>query len=308
MKCTPRLIPSAANGAIGALKPRAAFTLIEVLALLTVTTLLFCLMLPAFARTATQSQIAQCEANLKQLALAVQLYGKEFHDKLPVLAGGNWPWDVPASVIPALDQYGAHRTQMYDPGFPYQNADQMWSGSGSYAATGYAWSFSGPGPGSYGYATFQDDCNTSLATQVKTLVPVGAQGSDPQLTATIPAMNGAIKINPSRRVLVANVIMSNPNQYDPTQATTYNWTKHTESGNMAWQTPYGQWRGSSTSHVTTVPNQNGFLMPLGGNEAMLDGRVKWYPFNGMIVHATQDGILGAIQGYCFWWQTDPAKL
>jgi len=62
-------------------------------------------------------------------------------------------------------------------------------------------------------------------------------------------------------------------------------------------TPYGPWLGYGTPHL----NQQ--LLPTGGNEGMLDGHVKWYPWStGFAVHTSGPGFI------CFWWATDPAKL
>ena len=136
-------------------------------------------------------------------------------------------------------------------------------------------------------------------------------GNDPQLTAYADASH-QLKIDNSRRVIVCDAIISNPREGDPAQWDQYKWTKHEESGpGVGVPTRYGPWKGSSTSHVTSRPGPNNpynSQMPIGGNEGMLDGHVKWYPFKGMVVHATQGGSLTNSQGDCFWWQADPGEL
>ena len=283
---------------------RGAFTLVEVLAMLAILAVLGCLILPALARTTTQTKIAQCEANLKQDLLAMLQFAGDNGDYLPDLfpvTSGNWPWDMAATAEYKAEPYGMHRTQLYDPGFPNQNIDQMWNFSvaynsqgvpiSGYRATGYAFAVYG------GSRVVSDDQNSSIATQI-----LAVSGNDPQLTQTVPAVNGLIKINPARRVLVTDTLISYANQTDPTQYQTYTWALHSDVGYPglpSWSTtPYGPWNGSSSSHLS--PTQ----LPVGSNEGMLDGHVKWIPFPGMTVHTVPNPQAGD----CFWWQSDPAKL
>ena len=264
--------------------------------MLAILAVLGCLMLPALARTTTQSKIAQCEANLKQTVLAMVQFAGDNNDVFPSIVGGNWPWDVAATPEYKMEPYGMHRTQLYDPGFPNQNIDQMWNYSvlynssgvptSGYRGTGYAFTFGG--------RVFSDDLNLSLDAQT-----LAVNGSDPQLTQTIPAVNGLIKINPARRILVCDALTTYSGQTDPTQYQNYTWSLHQDVGILGspiWNNnPYGPWKGSGTPHL------NAQLLPTGGNEGMLDGHVKWIPFSGMIVHT------GGL-GDSFWWQSDPAKL
>ena len=157
-----------------------AFTRIELLVVLAVLALLVCVKLPALGRVATMSKIAQCAANLKQDALALQLYGADNGNNLPFVGSGNWPWDLSRVVLNLLPQYGTLRAQLYDPAYPSQNADVMWNYSANYGATGYAWCLGYGGSGSP--RVFADDLNTTLSAQM-----LAVNGSDPQLTATIPA-------------------------------------------------------------------------------------------------------------------------
>ena len=297
----------AAPGAFkSALRRVRAFTLIELLVVIAIIAILAALLLPALNAAKAKAVRVKCLNNVKQCALGITAYAIDSKDLLPFMAGGNWCWDVPMNAEALLTNNGLTRDVQYDPGFMQQDIDQMWSGWGAYAATGYAWSFSGGAS----YATFKDDQNSSTATQVLTLVTNGGAGSDPQLTATIPALPGnLIKVDNSRRIIVCDAIISNPGQVTPNLWQTYNWALHTESGNMSWvQTPYGPWKGSGTAHLTSKLGPNGNPLPLGGNEGMLDGHAKWYPFAGMIVHGTQGGSITQTSGDAFWWQTDPALL
>ena len=277
-----------------------AFTRIELLAVLAVAALLVGVKLPSLGHVQSMSKITQCAANLKADAMAIQLYAGDSRNRLPFMSAGNWVWDMPTAIVSIYTNYGMRRAQMFDPGAAFMNSDQFWSYSASYRVTGYAWCFSGLS------ALFYDDQNVTLGPNVISLV-----GNDPQLTPYANSQ-GLLKIDSSKRVLVADAIISSPGQYDPSQAASYQWVKHSEvfpTGNPT--TAYGVWQGGSSPHVgNTAPAANPFgsPLPLGGNEAMLDGHVKWCAFDGMEVHSTMGGYLNANQGDCFWWQADPGKL
>ncbi len=278
-----------------------AFTLIELLVVIAIIAILAALLLPVLAAAKAKAIRVKCLNNVKECALAMVSFAIDQNDQLPQIIGGNWPWDMAATTENVMVPAGLDRNIQYDPGFPQQNIDQMWNYSvaynnavsppvatGGYRATGYAWSLGGAA------RVFSDDANQSIATQV-----LAVTGTDPQLTQSIPAVNGLIQIDTSRRVVVCDALTTYATQTDPTQYQNYTWNFHNDSGiigGAVWSvTPFGPWKGSGTAHL----NRN--LLPTGGNEGMLDGHAKWYPFPGMIVHTA-----GA--GDCFWWQTDPAKL
>src|SRR5579871_6999929 len=70
------------------------FALKELLSVLAVLMLLFCVRLPALTGN-RQTFIAQCAVNLRQYALAAQLYALDHANSLPATSGtiGNWPCD-----------------------------------------------------------------------------------------------------------------------------------------------------------------------------------------------------------------------
>jgi prepilin-type N-terminal cleavage/methylation domain-containing protein len=270
-----------------------AFTLIELLVVIAIIGILAGLLLPVLAVAKQKAIRTKCMNNVKQCALGMVSYAIDNGDAFPSL-GGNWAWDVPFAAEGTMVANGVTRNVQYDPGYPQQNFDICWNGApfGAYATTGYAWCLNGAA------GVQSDDYNVSYATQVQAVA-----GNDIQLTATVAPVNGVIRIDPSRRMLIGDAILSNSGQTDPTQYTTYNFKLNTTSGVVGgalWVSPiYGPWKGSGTSHL------NKQSLPTGGNEGMVDGHAEWVPWvtsgSEMIVHASGSSAP-------FWWQSDPTKL
>jgi prepilin-type N-terminal cleavage/methylation domain-containing protein/prepilin-type processing-associated H-X9-DG protein len=65
------------------LSPGRAFTLIELLVVMAVIAILAALLLPALSQARESARATRCASNLRQLALAVQLYVHEMEDRLP---------------------------------------------------------------------------------------------------------------------------------------------------------------------------------------------------------------------------------
>jgi len=285
--------PNGMASTLTGVKNTAAFTYKELLAVLAVISVLVCIQISALTSADSQAKVAQCAANLRRYDLSMLSYANDNANALPAFGstggGGLWPWDFPGTVYNVLSTYGLPRQTLYCPGFPEQNIDQMWNYSISYQTTGNTNLATG-GARATGYSVassgllrvLSDDQNVSLATQFITL-----SGTDPSLG---PA-GATYRIVASQRVLIADATISSQNQTDPTQAASYQWVLHTDSGLVgfgSWQnTPYGPWRGSSTPHMAGA-------VPAGGNVAMIDGHVEWRPFSNMVVRTS-----GA--GEVFWW-------
>ncbi len=235
--------------------PSPAFTRVELLVVLTLFALLATLGLSARAGSKDQSLIAQCASNLRQFALALQIYGNEYSDRLPSNQAGAWPIDVPWNTGSLLLQYlpGAGSTQsvswhtFYCPGTGFRFTDldnyRLWNyAPDSYRLIGYAGTF----PGTSGL-------NPTNLNQTLTPQPIRF------ITTDLPAPK------PSQRILLADSMMSQPGQNNPFLKYTYNWTDIV---------------GGYTVHHTSPHLEE--AAPLGGNVATLDGHVEWRKFQVVI--------------------------
>ncbi len=64
---------------------RAGFTLVELLAVISIVAILAALLLPALARARESSRRSACGNNLRQVNLAIRLYAEDLNDTLPAL-------------------------------------------------------------------------------------------------------------------------------------------------------------------------------------------------------------------------------
>lgn len=62
---------------------RKGFTLIELLTIIAIVAILIAIIFPAFARHESMARQVTCQSNLKQLALAINMYEQDWNDTMP---------------------------------------------------------------------------------------------------------------------------------------------------------------------------------------------------------------------------------
>ncbi len=79
----------------------AAFTLVELLVVLSIIALLAALLLPALGRGKESGRVAACQSNLHQIGLALQLYVDENRNMMPTMY--DRPLTNGATNLPSMD-------------------------------------------------------------------------------------------------------------------------------------------------------------------------------------------------------------
>jgi prepilin-type N-terminal cleavage/methylation domain-containing protein/prepilin-type processing-associated H-X9-DG protein len=71
---------------------RRAFTLIELLVVISILSLLAAILFPVFARARENARKTTCQNNLRQIGTALQMYGQDYDETLPMAANPAQRW------------------------------------------------------------------------------------------------------------------------------------------------------------------------------------------------------------------------
>jgi prepilin-type processing-associated H-X9-DG protein len=165
---------------------------------------------------------------------------------------------MPGAVRDSFLRYGATRNSFYCPANPDQNVDGAWNyAGGAFSVAGYAFGYNG---------TISLSATNWNVLTIPQTIPFGP--------ATYPPPSA------SKRVLLADVVMSTYGQNDSAQRNSYQY-----SGIVGGL-------GTTFSHRTSHLNNK---FPAGGNVAMLDAHVEWRPFPLMLPRTDRTDMP------CFWW-------
>src|SRR5688572_30167156 len=134
-----------AKTACGFRRLTAGFTLIELLVVIAIIAILAAMLLPALTGAKEKAYRIRCTSNVRQLGLAVMIYGGDNKDRIPTAQrDGAWLWDVPRGITDPLTNTGATRHTFYCPSVrasvkEYDPEVAWWDYSSSRRIIGFAW-------------------------------------------------------------------------------------------------------------------------------------------------------------------------
>lgn len=258
-------------------KSKNAFTLVELLVVISIIALLLSVLMPALSKAREQARKVVCGNGCRQLVLGLMVYSNTNGGRLPINTFNGWLWDVgDPTIVSIMTASGATRKSFYCPSnSPFTNKSldknaRYWdlealkqsanSSSPGYRITGYFW-------------LMEAEWKAGNEIQSRSKVYADAKYASDQFPNYWPKTT--FGKNPSATELV---------------------TDATESSNVSPKFPNGKFTNvycgeyySRTSHL--VPGKNN--VGAGGNMGFLDGHVGWRHFKDMRKRIGTSPI--------FWW-------
>ncbi len=241
---------------------RRGFTLVELLVVIAIIAILAAMLLPALSQAKERARRTQCLSNLKQVIVASTMYANDNKEWLPPMdvngIRGYWPWDLPTVTVNNMLNYGFQRSILYCPSCILQNDNALWRYQPTYQVLGYAFS-------TYG-------ADMLYATPVKSGYVLN------KLSSHAMAQHGSrlIRMPLTESFYAMDATLSERNNEVNRSANNYSKVK-------------GGWTGG----LHSSPHLNKRGIPVGGNEAALDGHAEWIEFRRMHVNTTGTP--------SFWW-------
>jgi len=80
-----------------------AFTLVELLVVISIIALLLAILMPSLQKARAQAKQVLCSSNLKQIFMGMTFYAEDNNGYLPAVARGPWPGDYPDPAIDGVN-------------------------------------------------------------------------------------------------------------------------------------------------------------------------------------------------------------
>lgn len=244
-----------------------AFTLVELLVVISIIALLVSILMPALGKAREQAKRSVCANNLHQFAISLTMFTSNNNDKFPtdtvdtIRDDGNysimpfWLWNIHSKVVEVMLDNGTIKEQFYCPSNPMiKNMDIFWEHEQNgefWMRTGYGWLLKKPKP-----------------TKIKPAYFTGNRSYIASMTVDHPA----------DKELVVDLVMDNNGDFGKLYVWGYITPGHVRS----------------TSHYSS-PGE-----PAGGNILFVDGHVEWRNFSEMEI-GLDATVVTPGPPTSFWW-------